>query len=116
MIVLAVRWYLRFALSYRDVEELVAERRIDVDHATIYRRLQRFTLLLIDAARPRRHSPDDRWFCDETYVKVADRWTCLYPVDRRIRRGRRRVRLREAGLRRGPPALQPGGGPRPPPG
>ena len=40
---LAVRWYLRFGLSYRDVEELLAERGIDVDHVTIYRWVQRFT-------------------------------------------------------------------------
>jgi transposase-like protein len=43
MIVLAVRWYLRFALSYRDVEELLAERGVEVDHVTIYRWVQRFT-------------------------------------------------------------------------
>lgn len=43
VIVLAVRWYLRFALSYCDVEELLAERGIDVDHVTVYRWVQRFT-------------------------------------------------------------------------
>ncbi len=75
---LAVRWYLRFALSYRDVEELLAERGIEVDHVTIYRWVQRFTPLLIDAARPCRHRPGDRWFVDETYVEVAGRWTYLY--------------------------------------
>jgi IS6 family transposase len=48
----AVRWYLRYGLSYRDVEELLAERGITVDHATIYRWVQRFTPLLVDAARP----------------------------------------------------------------
>jgi transposase, IS6 family len=52
VIVLAVRWYLRFGLSYRDVEELLAERGIQVDHVTIYRWVQRFTPLLADAARP----------------------------------------------------------------
>jgi transposase, IS6 family len=45
VIVLAVRWYLRFGLSYRDVEELLTERGIRVDHVTVYRRVQRFTLL-----------------------------------------------------------------------
>jgi transposase-like protein len=74
----AVRWYLRYALSYRDVEELLAERGITVDHVTIYRWVQRFTPLLIDAARPCRHAPGDRWFVDETYVKVAGRWVYLY--------------------------------------
>jgi transposase-like protein len=74
----AIRWYLRYSLSYRDVEELLAERGITVDHVTIYRWVQRFTALLIDAARPCRHVPGDRWFADETYVKVAGRWVYLY--------------------------------------
>ena len=65
-------------MSYRDVEELLAERGIRVDHVTIYRWVQRFTLLLIDAARPCRHVPGDRWFADETYLKVAGRWVYLY--------------------------------------
>ena len=43
VILLAVRWYLRFGVSYRDVEELLAERGIDVDHVTIFRWVQRFT-------------------------------------------------------------------------
>ena len=66
VIVLAVRWYLRFCLSYRDVEELLAERGIVVDHVSVYRWVPRFTPSLIDAARPCRHSPADRWFTDET--------------------------------------------------
>jgi transposase, IS6 family len=75
---IAVRWYLRYGLSYRDVEELLAERGITVDHVSIYRWVQRFTPLLIDAARPRRHATGDRWFVDETYVKVAGQWVYLY--------------------------------------
>ncbi|MGH3672891.1 MAG: IS6 family transposase [Pseudonocardiaceae bacterium] len=78
VIVLAVRWYLRYGLSYRDVEELLAERGITVDHVTVFRWVQRFTPLLIDAARPCRHAPGDRWFIDETYVKVSGRWVYLY--------------------------------------
>jgi IS6 family transposase len=78
VITLAVRWYLRFGLSYRDGEELLVERGIEVDHVTIYRWVQRFTTLVIDAARPCPHSPGDRWFVDETYVKVAGRWVYLY--------------------------------------
>jgi transposase, IS6 family len=78
VIVLAVRWYLRFALSYRDVEELLADRGIDVDHVTIYRLVQRFTPLLAEAARPCRHAVGDRWQVDETYVKVAGRWRYAY--------------------------------------
>jgi transposase, IS6 family len=78
VIALSVRWYLRYGLSYRDVEELLAERGIVVDHVTIYRWVQTFTAEFIDAARPTRHATGDRWFVDETYVKVAGRWTYLY--------------------------------------
>jgi len=78
VISLAVRWYLRYGLSYRDVEELLAERGITVDHVTVYRWVQRFTPEFIEAARPCRHAPGDRWFADETYLKVAGKWTYLY--------------------------------------
>jgi transposase-like protein len=78
VIVLAVRWYLRFGLSYRDVEELLAERGIEVDHVTVYRWVQRFMPLLAEAARPCRHSVGDCWQVDETYVKVAGRWRYVY--------------------------------------
>lgn len=78
IIVLAVRWYLRYGLSYRDVEELLGERGIEVDHVTIYRWVQRFTPLLADAAGPCRHAIGDRWYVDETYVKVAGKWRYVY--------------------------------------
>src|ERR1700737_4276297 len=78
VIVLAVRWHLRFGLSYRDVEELLAERGIEVDHVTLYRWVQRFTPVLVDAARPSRHSGGDRWFVDETYLKVTGVWKYFY--------------------------------------
>ena len=78
MIAVAVRWYLRYGPSYRDVEELLAERGVEVDHVTVYRWVQRFIPAFLDAARPARHSAGERWFVDETYVKVAGRWTYLY--------------------------------------
>jgi transposase-like protein len=78
VIVLAVRWYLRFNLSYRDVEELLVERGVDVDHVTVFRWVQRFVPLLADAARFARRSPGDRWFVDETYVKVNGVWRYVY--------------------------------------
>jgi len=78
VIVLAVRWYLRFGLSYRDLEELLAEREIQVDHVTLFRWVQRFTPLLVEAARPCRHAVGFRWFVDETYVKVSGRWRYVY--------------------------------------
>ena len=69
---------LRYGLSYRDVEELLAERGVTVDHVTVYRWVQRFTPEFIEAARFCRHTPGDRWFADETYIKVAGQWTYLY--------------------------------------
>ena len=92
VIILVVRWYLRFGLSYRDVEELLAERGIEVDHVTIYRWVQRFTPLLIDAARPCRHCPGDRWFVDETVRHEAR-------CDRAGVRGLRRLAVAAAGLK-----------------
>jgi IS6 family transposase len=78
VITVVVRWYLRYGLSYRDLEELLAERRVEVDHVTVYRWVQRFTPLFVDTARPLRHVTGDRWFVDETYLKVAGRWRYLY--------------------------------------
>jgi transposase-like protein len=78
VIVLAVRWYLRFGLSYRDVEELLAERGIEVDHVSVYRWVQRFTPLRAAAARPCRHAVGDRWWVDETSIKMARRWRYVY--------------------------------------
>ena len=78
VILLAVRWYLRFGLSYRDLEELLAERGVEVDHVRLHRWVQRFTSLLMDAARPCRHAVGRRWFVDETSVKVAGVWGYVY--------------------------------------
>ena len=73
---LAVRWYLRYGLSYRDVAKL-AERGLAVDHVTIYLWVQRFTPELIDAARPSRHVAEDRWFVDETYLSLDPQRGCV---------------------------------------
>ena len=78
VILLAVRWYLRYGLSYRDIEELLAERGVEVDHVTLYRWVQRFSPLVIDAARPVRHLVGDCWFVDETYIRVAGVWSYVY--------------------------------------
>src|SRR3982751_6667859 len=78
VIVIAIRWYLRYDLSYRDVEELLLERGVEVDHVTVFRWVQRFIPLLADAARWCRHAPGDRWYVDETYVKVNGVWRYVY--------------------------------------
>jgi transposase-like protein len=78
VITLAVRWYLRFGLSYRDVEELLAERDIGVDHVTIYRWVQRFAPEFAEAASARQHLMGDRWHADETYLKVNGTWRYLF--------------------------------------
>ena len=102
VIVLAVRWYLRFGLSYRDVEELLGERGIGVDHVTLYRWVQHFTPLVVDAARPARPTVDRRWFVDETYVKVAGVWRYVYrAVDRVTRSSTCTSRLVATSARRG---------------
>ena len=84
--IVAVRLYLRYNLSYRDVEELLIERGVEVDHVTVVRWVQRFTPLLADAARFCRHAPGDRWFTDETYMKVNGVWRmCTGPSIRTVR-------------------------------
>ena len=105
VILLAVRWYLRYGLSYRDLEELLAERGVEVDHVTLYRWVQRFTPLLVEAARPCRHAVGGRWFVDETYVKVAGVWRYVYRR-RPERAGHRRIRVQEARHERSHEVLQ----------
>jgi transposase, IS6 family len=78
VILLGVRWYLRYGLSYRDLEELLVELGVEVDHVTLYRWVQRFSPVLVEAARPCRHAAGDHWFVDETYVKVSGSWRYVY--------------------------------------
>jgi transposase, IS6 family len=75
---LAVRWYLRFRLSYADVVEWLAERHLKVDASTIFDWVQKFAPLYQDAAKAQRCRVGQRWSVDETYVKVAGRWGYVY--------------------------------------
>ena len=72
-----MRWYLRYSLSFRDVEELLSERGLEADHTTIWRWVQRYGPELEE--RLRRHlKPTNRsWRVDETYVRVKGRWCYL---------------------------------------
>ena len=78
VILLAVGWYLRFSLSCRDVEELLAERGIAVDHVTLWRWVQRYAPALEQRVRKRLKATKDSWRVDETYVRVKGQWRYLY--------------------------------------
>ena len=78
VILTCVRWYLRFTLSYRDLEEIMEERGIDVDHSTINRWVLKYTPLLESEARRRKLPVGVSWRLDETYIKVKGQWKYLY--------------------------------------
>ena len=78
VILLAVGWYLRFSLSYRDVEELLAERGLRADHVTVWRWVQRYAPELERRLRSRLNSTNDSWRVDETYIRVKGKWVYLY--------------------------------------
>ena len=78
IIVLCVRWYLRFSLSFRNLEEIMAERNLNVDHVTIWRWVQRYAPELNRRCRPELRKTNRSWRVDETYVRVAGKWTYLY--------------------------------------
>ncbi len=75
---LAVRWYVRYRLSYADLAEWLAERGLRVDRSTLYRWVQRFLPLLGAAARRYRHAVGRRWRVDETYCRLQGRWAYCY--------------------------------------
>jgi len=78
IILLCVRWYLRYSLSYRDLEEMMLERGLPVDHTTIYRWVQRYAPELEKRCRPHLKATTDSWRVDETYVKIKGAWMYLY--------------------------------------
>ena len=78
IILLCVRWYVRYSLSYRDLEEMMAERGLRVDHSTIYRWVQRYAPELEKRCRPHLKACNDSWKVDETYIKVKKVWMYLY--------------------------------------
>ena len=78
IILICVRWYLRYALSYRDLEEMMSERGLSVDHTTIFRWVQEYAPELDKRSRPYLKPTNDSWRVDETYVKVRGKWMYLY--------------------------------------
>src|SRR5450432_1064987 len=78
IIVLCVCWYLRYSLSYRDLEEMMLERGLHVDHTTIYRWVQEYAPELEKRCRPHLKATNDSWRVDETSIKVKKQWVYLY--------------------------------------
>ena len=80
IILLCVRWYLRYALTYRDLVEMMEERGVSVAHTTIMRWVHKYGSLLNKRIRPKLSPTGDSWKLDETYVKVKGKWKYLYPA------------------------------------
>lgn len=78
VILLCVRWYLAYGLSLRNLEEMMAERGISVDHATVHRWVVRYAPELLQRFNLRKQGVSRRWHVDETYIKVRGRWMYLY--------------------------------------
>src|SRR3954451_10413238 len=78
IIVLCVRWYLRYPLSFRQLEEIMAERNLSVDHVTIWRWVQRYAPELKRRCRTELRNTNRSWRVDETHCRVAGSWTYLY--------------------------------------
>jgi transposase, IS6 family len=78
IILLCVRWYLRYSLSYRDLEEMMRERGLSVDHTTIYRWVQHYAPEFDKRCRPHLKACNDSWKVDETYIKIRKTWMYLY--------------------------------------
>jgi transposase-like protein len=78
VILLCVRWYLAYSLSLRNLEEMMAERGISVDHATVHRWVVRYSPELLERFNLRKRSVTRKWHVDETYIKVRGQWKYLY--------------------------------------
>src|SRR6266851_1953135 len=78
LILCAVRWYLRYSLSYRDVEELLEERGLGADHTTVWRWVQCYGPELEQRMRRHLKPTNKSWRVDETYIRVKGRWCYLY--------------------------------------
>ena len=78
LILQCVRWYCKYGISYRDLEEMLAERGLSVDHTTIYRWIQHYAPELRKRVAWYQKSFSRHWYLDETYIKVRGEWKYLY--------------------------------------
>jgi len=78
VILYAVFFYVRYAVSYRDLEEIMAERGVEVDHATLNRWVVKFSPLIACEAQRRKSATSNSWRMDETYIKIKGKWVYYY--------------------------------------
>jgi transposase-like protein len=78
IILVCVRWYCKYGISYRDLKEMTSERGVIVDHTTLFRWVQHYAPLMEKRVRWYQRYTDAPWRMDETYVKVAGQWAYLY--------------------------------------
>tara|TARA_B100000795_G_scaffold249085_1_gene216364 strand:- start:434 stop:1057 length:624 start_codon:yes stop_codon:yes gene_type:complete len=78
VILYAVFFYVCYAVSYRDLEEIMGERGIHVDHATLNRWVLKYSLGIAETAQVRKQPTARSWRMDETYIKIKGRWMYLY--------------------------------------
>ena len=78
VIVWAVRWYLMFPISYRDLELMLLDRGVEVNHTTIFRWIQAYAVELEKRIRPHLRTTNGSWRVDETYIRVKGQWVYLY--------------------------------------
>ncbi|QRM33463.1 IS6 family transposase [Microvirga sp. VF16] len=78
IILWAMRWYLKFPISYRDLEHMLADRGVQVDHTTLFRWIQAYASELDKRIRPHLRMTNGSWRVDETYIRVKGQWVYLY--------------------------------------
>ena len=78
VITVAVGYYLRYALSYRDISEILRERGVNVHHSTVYRWVQEYAPILYQIWKKKHKKAYYKWRVDETYIKIKGKWCYLY--------------------------------------
>ncbi len=78
VITVAVSYYLRYALSYRDISEILRERGVNVHYSTVYRWVQEYAPILYQIWKKKHKKAYYKWRIDETYIKIKGKWSYLY--------------------------------------